>query len=226
MNGNSFPTLALVDRGSAGDTGPLEEAANTLIEVHDYLFYDVEAPTSPYDSKDPASPENMADLRRYLERVYDKVDTVMASHGAGEQDGTSGRPGSAGATPSVAPSAASRRIRQAGQAARETLLAARQAARITQSIAEDWETLRNDLSRPEKWATYRVLLASQQEVEEGISALASQLRKFVHDVKEISNSGPGQAASGDAQRRPSRGRRIDGRPHYIPWQSPSVGRAS
>jgi hypothetical protein len=227
VNGKSFPTLALVDLGGDRDTRPLEEAAKKLIEVRDYLFYDVAEPASPYDSKEPASPENMADLRRFLERIYDKLAAVIAFHGADEQDGTSGLLGAAGAALSGARPAASQGIREAGQAARETLLAARQAARITNGVAKDWDGLRNDLSRSaEKWATYRVLLDSQQEVEDSISALASRLRKFVQVVSEIGNGGSGQAASSRAERRPSRGRVMDGRPHYIPWQSPGVGRAS
>jgi hypothetical protein len=226
VNENSFPALTLVDQGSDGDTGPLEEAANTLIEVRDYLFYDVEAPTSPDDSKEPASPQNMVDLRGYLERVHRKLIAVIDFYGAGEQDGTSGRAGPAGAAPSGGGPAASKGIRQTGQAARETLRAAHRAARLTKAVAEDWDRLRDDLRRPEKWDTYRVLLDSQQEVEEAISALASQLREFVQVVKEMGNGGQSQAASGHAQRRPVRGRMMDGRPHYIPWQSPGVGKAS
>jgi hypothetical protein len=227
VNENSFPALALVDLGSDGDTGRLEEAANTLIEVRDYLFYDVEAPASPYDSKEPASPQNMVDLRGYLERVHRKLVAVIDFYGAGEQDGTSARAGPTGAAPSGGRPTASKGIRQAGQAARETLLAARQAARITKGVAEDWDRVRDDLSRSaEKWATYRVLLDSQQEVEAAISVLASRLREFVRIVKEMGNSGQGQAASGRAQRRPSRGPVMDGRLHYMPWQPPSVGRAS
>ena len=169
----------------------------------------------------------MAELRRFLERIYDKLVAVTAFHGADEQDRTGDRFGTAGATPSSARPTASQGIRQAGQAVRETLLAARQAARTTKGVAEDWDRLRSDLSRSaEKWATYRVLLDSQQEVEDLISTLASRSRKFVQVVSEISNGGPGQAASGPAQRRPSRGHVMDGRPHYIPWQSPGVGRAS
>ena len=93
MNESSFPVLALVALGSDNDTGPLEEAANMLIEVRDYLFYDVEAPDSPYDSKEPASPQNMVDLRGYLERVHRKLIAVIDFYGAREQDETSGRTG-------------------------------------------------------------------------------------------------------------------------------------
>jgi hypothetical protein len=225
VNGKSFPALALVDLGGDGDTGPLEEAANTLIEVRKYLFYDAE-PTTPYDSKEPASPQNMAELRRFLERVSDKLTAILVFHGADEQDDTTGLLEAVGAGLPGSQPTASQRIRRAGQAVRETLLAARKAARITKGVAEDWDKLRNDLSQPgDKWATYRVLLDSQQEVEDSISALASRLRMFVNVVSEI-GGGSGNSASGHTQRRPSLGRLIDGRPHYIPWQSPSVGRAS
>ena len=228
MNGKSFPALALVDPGRDGDTGPLEEAVKTLIEVRDYLFYDdVETPDGPYDSKEPASPQNMRDLRRFLERIHDKLAAVITAHGGDEQDGTNSLIGGADAAPAGVRPAATPRIRQAGQAAREMLLAARHAAVITRGVAQDWDKLRNDLSRPaEKWATYRVLLDSQQEVEDSLSSLASRLRMFVQVVSEIGSGGAAQAGSGHAPRRPPRGRVMDGRPHYIPWQSPGVGRAS
>lgn len=110
---------------------------------------------------------------------------------------------------------------------RDTLLAARKAARTTKGVAEDWERWRDDLSQSAaKWATYQVLLDSQQEVEDSLTALASRLRKFVQVVNQISKGGSGQSNAGYARRRPSRGRVIDGRPHYLPWQPPSAGRAS
>jgi hypothetical protein len=199
VNGKSFPALTLVGAGVGGDTGFLEDAAGKLEEIRDYLFYDDPEPASPSDSKEPASPENMVKLRGFLERIDDKLAAVTTAHG-----------------PGTGP---------AGRAPRDTLSTARSAVRVTKGVAEEWDKLRNDPG-PEKWAIYRLLLDRQQEVEESISTLARQLREFVRVIVEIRNGGPGQAPAGNPQRPASRGRVMDGRPHYIPWHPPGAGRAS
>jgi hypothetical protein len=226
VNGRSFPTLTLVELGSDRDTGPLEEAAKKLIEIRDYLFYDDPESAGPYHSKEPASPENMAELRRFLERIDKKLTAVIGVPGADVEDGTSNRLGTPAATSASDRPAAGQSIREAGEAVRVTLRAARREALITEGVAGDWDRLRDDLSRPEKWDTYQVLLERQEKVEDLISALAGKLREFVRVVGEIGNGGFGQAAAGHGQRRPPRGRMMDGRPHYIPWQSPGAERAS
>ena len=229
MSGGSFPDLTLVELGRNGDatgqgagrpsTGPLEAAAGMLTEVRDYLFSEAEQPTSP---------ANMAQLRGFLERVYGYLITVTTFYDADEENGTSdqGRAGSAeisGTRP-----AASQGIREAGQAVREMILTARKCTRVTKQVAEDWEILRTDLDRSpdNRRAHYRALLDSQQEVEDSISALAGLLRKFVQIVTEIGEGGSASVAAGHSQHTRSRGRVMDGRPHYIPWQPRVVGRAS
>ena len=149
MNGKSFPRLAAVQWGDGGDTGPLEEAAKKLKEVRNYLFYEVKAEdaVSSRDSKEPANPENMVELRRFLERIEDRLDAVITHHSASEADG---RPGPADGPPGASQDAASRDISQAGQAVREKARAARKAVRRTKGIAEDWGRLRDDLSRPKE----------------------------------------------------------------------------
>jgi len=229
VNGGSFPDLTLVELARNGDaagqsggrpsTGPLEAAATKLTEVRDYLFSEAGEPTSP---------DNMAQLRGFLERIYGYLTTVTNFYDVDAENGTSdqGRTGDA-EIPGTRP-AASQGIREAGQAVRETILTARKCTRVMKQVAEDWETLRTDLDRsPEnRRAHYRALLDSQQEVEDSISALAGLLRKFVQIVTGIGEGGSGSAAAGHQQHSRSRGRVIDGRPHYIPWQPRVVGRAS
>lgn len=211
MNGTTFPTLTLVDLGGAGDTQSLKDADKQLIEVRDYLFH----------SDETVSPENLATLRQFLEVIHKQLLSVMAAYGADEQDGT------AGAIPSSGLPAAVQGIRESGAAAREALLAVRLAVRTTKVPAEDYDRLRTELSQPKnKRDTMRVLLESQQEIEGSISTLASRLRAFVTVVSEMGNGGLGPAVAGSAQRRPSRRQVMDGRPHYIPWQSPDIGTAS
>ena len=225
MNGKSFPRLAAVQWGDGGDTGPLEEAAKKLKEVRNYLFYEVKAEdaVSSRDSKEPANPENMVELRRFLERIEDRLDAVITHHSASEADG---RPGPADGPPGASQDAASRDISQAGQAVREKARAARKAVRRTKGIAEDWGRLRDDLSLPKKWDTFRELLDSQEEVEDLLSVLAGRLEEFVRIVSEIGKGGSGRSNAGQMRHRPGRGRVLDGRPHYVPWQPPSAGKAS
>jgi hypothetical protein len=229
MNAGSFPDLALTDLaykgGAAGQDGrppstaPLEAAAEKLAEVRDYLFNEAEEPTSP---------ENMTALRRFLEHVYSYLATVTAFYEADGESGTSGQGGGEAEVPGARP-AAKQGIREASQAARDTIVTARKCARVMKRIGEDWEgRQRTDPGRPldEKRGDFRALLDSQQEVEDSISVLSDRLRKFVQVIVEIGEGGAGSATPGRPQHNPARDRAMEGRPYYMSWRPRIVEQAS
>lgn len=227
MSVGSFPDLTLVEptqnRAVDGDTvgrpstGPLEEAAAKLIAVRDYLF----------EAEEPTSPENMAQLRVFLQRIYGNLTTITALYDVDQGNGTSDQ-GTAGSTADLdTRSAASRAVRDAAAVVRDATVTARTCTRVMKQVAEDWETLRTDLDRSpdNRRAHYRALLDSQQEVEDSITALAQLLRQFVGIVAGTGEGGSGSAGAGHPRRGCPRGGVIDGRPHYIPWEPRIVGRA-